>query len=147
MRTCCINVHNSYVRTYVCKHPAYFCSLRSTVAGFSSTSPSCCSQANDTFAGDHLMESFQRLAMILANTSSGIESYQRGTFGEAFTDTLAVFETESCLPSLPSVSVIVSVDSPIFLISLIISCKVMLFLASLFSLHLFILQNCRLCPI
>ena len=128
--------------TYICKHPAYFCSLRSTVAGFSSTSPSCCSQANDTFAGDHLLESFQRLAMILANTSSGIESYRRGTFGEAFTDTLCLKLNPS---SLSSVSV--SVHAPIFLISLIISCKVMLFIASLFSLHLFIFQNCRLCPI
>ena len=66
-----------------------------TVAVFSSTAPSCFSQANDTFAGDHLLQSFQRLAMILAYTSNGIESYQRSTFGEAFTDTLVAFETES----------------------------------------------------
>ena len=66
-----------------------------TVAVFSSTAPSCFSQANDTFAGDHLLQSFQRLAMILANTSNGIESYQRSTFGEAFTDILVTFETES----------------------------------------------------
>lgn len=112
---------------------------------FSSTSPTCCSQANDTFAGDHLLQSFQRLGMILANTSGDLEPYQGGTtFGEASKDTLVAFETGYFQSSQCTQC---SMHAPISLTSLIISCNVMLFIALLFSLFLFILQNWKLCPI
>ena len=84
----------THIHIYIRKYTAYstFVACCSTyVAVFSSTAPSCFSQADDTFAGDHLLQSFQRLAMILASKTNGIESYRWDTFGEAFTDTPAVF--------------------------------------------------------
>ena len=98
-----INVCTVFVRTYVCMYVCMysmyvFAWMYMVVYVYSLPQPAwfCCPQANDTFAGDYLLQSFQRLAMILANKSEGVESYQRDNFGgDSHTCSVCVFNLSS----------------------------------------------------
>ena len=72
--------------TAQCKYKCVYLCARIYASCFNFTGPYGCPQENDTFAGDYLLQSFQRLAMILANKSEGNDSYQHSNFGKAFVD-------------------------------------------------------------
>ena len=78
---CVCTYVRKYVRTCAC---LYSDMSLATVDCYFSFAESC-PQENDTFAGDYLLQSFQRLAMILANNTECVDGCVRDNFGKVLT--------------------------------------------------------------